>query len=68
MKSNQHGIVPDGQQRLLAAIAAQVRREYQAQLTTAHGLQKAAIEAAISREIRARQKRMVSPYALWGAR
>jgi hypothetical protein len=54
--------------RLREAIAVQVRRKHQDELSAATGqLQKAAIEEKIRREIKEQIKRVASPYSLWSS-
>ena len=69
MKTHSLGFVSDGEQRMREEINAQVRGEYQKQLTTACDFwQKVAMEKKIYRQVRERMKRIASPYSLWISR
>ena len=66
MKKDQMGIAVGGERRLRKAIEAQVRREHEAELSTAADhWQKVAIEEKIEREIKKRMKQVASPHSLW---
>jgi hypothetical protein len=62
------GIVADGETRLLSAIEAEVRKEYQNELAAASGFwQRMLVKKKITREVRKRLKRVASPHSLWVA-
>ena len=66
MKKDRMGIAAGGERRLRKAIEAQVRREHEAELSTAAGhWQKVAIEEKIQREVSKRMKQLASPHSLW---
>lgn len=65
---NRIGISVGGKGRLRKAIEAQVRREFQKELSAAVGdSQRAAIEEKIRKEIDERIARTASPYSLWSS-
>jgi hypothetical protein len=69
MKKDSFGIADGGEQRLRDAVADQVRREFEAELSAAgeDPSQKAAVEQKIQQKIKDEMKRLASPYSLWGS-
>lgn len=68
MKKDTFGIATGGETRLYAAIEAQVRREFESELSAATtDSERAAVEEKIQRKIKAEMKRIASPYSLWGS-
>jgi hypothetical protein len=60
------GIVSDGRQRLRKAIEAQVRHDYQQELSSASNYwQRAEIEKKVGKEVENRLRRVGSPFSLW---
>ncbi len=60
-----HGIVVNGAFRLRKGIETQVRKEYEKAISDAtKSWQKIEIEKHIAKEVDARMKKVVSPYAL----
>ena len=60
-------LVSDGERRLRQAVNTQVRREFELELAVASFWRRQIIQAKIRQETRARLKRLLSPYSLWGA-
>jgi len=66
MKTGSLNFVCDGRNRMRKAVNAQVRREYDKELSVAAEYwQKVAIEKKIYREVKERMKKFDSPYLLW---
>jgi hypothetical protein len=66
LKTNRLGIAVGGEQRLREAIEAEVRREYlEALAAEVDNSKRLAIEEKIKKEIKARMRRVASPYSLW---
>ncbi len=66
MKTHSLSFVFDGKERMREAINAQVRREYNNELSAKLDFwQKIAIEKKIYREVKERMKRFESPHLLW---
>jgi hypothetical protein len=60
------GISVGGPARLRKAIEAEVRLEYEKELSSATGFwQRRAIEKKIRREVEKRLRRVASPFSLW---
>jgi len=66
MKRDAMSFAVDGKQRMREAVSAQVRREYDKELSVAAEYwEKVAIEKKIYREVKERMKKFDSPYLLW---